>query len=386
MELPKPSPTDCPLPADASWCQVRLANLAPFWMAVYKSGAGAANDTRDWVSWNICHMGFWEDQDIGAFGPPGSMLDIGGSVGYHTFAFAQAGWTVNAFEPLAANLALQVATMCANPAFAKNVTIHPHGLGIAAQTCQLVSPKDNEGWGFTKCGAEGEANTTDDNFYVIGTFDVRRLDGVLEEKSIPDVDLVKIDVDGYEAQVFAGAPNFLASYYPRLIKSEVWENMTGSTGVEYLTMFENAGYDIFTDPGCTNSSDKHATGDVFMCRKVLQEMSSGKHATGDKVIYSHRHAKSSRKHATADQVIYYQDTNSSDTSSSVASALAALPAAVPVGAHAAQPVPAAPGANTPPPLAAAVVPVVPALPAAVPAGASAAFADVILAFKEFVHP
>jgi len=237
-------------------------------MAVYESGAEKdANKNKDWVSWNICNTGFWEDPDISKFGPPGSMLDIGGNVGFHTFAFAHAGWTVNTFEPMAPNLALQKATMCANPAIAAKVTIHPHGLGTSPQTCQMVAPKNNLGDGFTKCGAAGEVPTPDFKFQVIGTFDVKRLDGVLQEKAISKVDLVKIDVEGYEAQVFAGAPNFLAQFHPRLIKSEVWGAMTGSTGLEYLTKFQNAGYGFFMDAGCTkpHPATTSAVGDIIMC-------------------------------------------------------------------------------------------------------------------------
>jgi len=234
-------------------------------MAVYSSGSGKMEESQDWVSWNICHNGFWEDEDIAIFGAPGSMLDIGGNVGFHTFAFAHAGWTVNTFEPMAPNLALQKTTICANPAFAKQVTIHPHGLGTSKQTCEMVAPKDNMGDGYTRCGAEGETSLPNSTLSVIGSFNVRRLDGVLKEKTISKVDLVKIDVEGYEAQVFAGAPEFLAEYHPRIIKSEVWGSMTGSSGVEYLEKFEDAGYKFFTDAGCTAQVDKYATGDVFMC-------------------------------------------------------------------------------------------------------------------------
>jgi len=236
-------------------------------MAVYESGAGEVALSQDWVSWNICHNGFWEDQDMAVFGAPGNMLDIGGNIGYHTFAFAHAGWTVNSFEPMAPNLALQQATICANPSFKEKVNIHPHGLGTSPQTCQMVAPKDNVGDGFTKCGAEGEAPAPEIKFKVIGTFNLKRLDGVLQEEAaaFSKIDLVKIDVEGYEAQVFAGAPNFLAQFRPRLIKSEVWGTMTGSTGVAYLSMFENAGYKIFKDTACTVPTDKAAIGDVVMC-------------------------------------------------------------------------------------------------------------------------
>ena len=73
------------LPEGAVWCEVRLRNLPAYWIAVYDWDVH-----EDWVSYNICQNGYWEENDIEEYGVPGHMLDIGGNLGYHAFAFAAA--------------------------------------------------------------------------------------------------------------------------------------------------------------------------------------------------------------------------------------------------------------------------------------------------------
>lgn len=251
------------------WCEVHLNNLPSFWIAAYDW-----TRTGDVVSKWVCIGGHWEEDDMAAFGPPGHMLDIGGNIGYYTFAFAQAGWTVTTFEPMSPNLALMGASLCRNPHLAPRIQINWFGLGAKSQQCKMMAPKDNIGDGFTRCADQVTPTSPDEaSFVEIGNFAVRRLDEVLSEQGIKQVDLVKIDVEGYEYQVFAGAPNFLAQYHPRLVKSEVWYSMVGSpqiSGLDYLSMFAQAGYRFFRDSKCQIPVDAKSellkrSVDVVMC-------------------------------------------------------------------------------------------------------------------------
>jgi len=254
----------CALPEGAVWCEARLKNLTPFWMAVYDW-----DEAEDWVSYNICQTGYWEEQDMSEFGAPGHMLDIGGNIGFYSFALAQAGWNVTAFEPMPTNFALMSATLCRNPGLAGRVRLNSFGLGAKTHECKMMRPQGNVGDGFTRCSDE-EAGTIlqrdEDTFKEVGNFTIRRLDEVLLEQHITEVDLVKVDVEGHESQVFAGAPNFLKQYRPRLIKSEVWDTMVGSTGptsgYEYLAMFESAGYKAFADNKCQTPINSKAEMDI----------------------------------------------------------------------------------------------------------------------------
>lgn len=268
---------DCPLPPEALWCQVRLKNLEPYWMA--------ARMTGDVLSNTLCSTGFWEVEDVAEFGAPGHMLDIGGNLGYYSTAFAHGGWNVTTFEPMEENLALFNATMCRNPHLAAKIKINPIGLSTQSGQCMVVSASGNYGNGFVKCAhdpaAKGPvvdasgpgvlAKGIPPGFELRNTFQVRRLDEVLAEQQVTEVDAVKIDVEGYEFQVFAGAENFLNKFHPRFIRSEVWTTMVGASGDEYLNYFASGGYAFFKDGRCQvpldafSESQRLGAMDVYAC-------------------------------------------------------------------------------------------------------------------------
>jgi len=271
--------TACVLPEGAVWCQVRLKNFPAYFMAV--------RPDMDMVSENICANGTWEEDDPTKYGAPGHMLDIGANLGYYSFAFAQAGWTVDSFEPMERNRALINATMCANPLLASQIHLNAFGLGSKSKECTMMSAKANIGNGFLTC--EGEANpilnsasqVTDvagPMFEERGHISVRRFEDALQEEKITKVDLVKIDVEGYELQVFLGAPNFLQQYKPRIIKSEAWLDMVGGegekkAGEDYVKLFADAGYAFFSDPECKKPMDPlqellKGGIDMFVCNKL----------------------------------------------------------------------------------------------------------------------
>jgi FkbM family methyltransferase len=263
---------NCKLPVGAVWCEVRLQFLPAFWMAVYDEDL-----KPDWVSMNICAHGHWEDSNFHQFGPPGHMLDIGGQLGYYGIAFAKAGWNVTLFEPMKPNLELLDATLCRNLDTKHRIKVNEFGLGTESQECKMVRPSNNAGDGFVTCpGKKGSPadHIVNNSFVEVGSFHIRRLDEVLNEQDIDSVKVVKIDVEGYEAQVFAGAPHFLKQYRPKVIKSEVWWQLVGSDGpvkgIDYLDMFTNQGYTFFSDSSCETPMDPKAalnlgSVDVVMC-------------------------------------------------------------------------------------------------------------------------
>lgn len=258
----------CPLPANATWCQVRLTGLPPYMMAV-RSGF-------DVVSNEVCTKGFWENQDFATFGAPGNAMDIGGNMGYFTFALAQAGWSVITFEPMKANLDLIAATMCANPNFAQRVEIHKHGLGNQNTQCRFVFHKGNVGNGITRCKEDTNMwwEDIDKDFrYGDDEYQLRKFDEVLgelqQQGKLKKIDFLKIDVEGYECEVLKGAPQFLANFAPKLVKTEVWPHLERCEPVEYLTNYLNTGYTLARDVACVDVQTDlaHAGGDYFLCKK-----------------------------------------------------------------------------------------------------------------------
>jgi len=215
----------------------------------------AVRQDNDLVSKTLLEQGYWEVEDPAIWGQSGQALDIGGNIGYYTFALANAGWTVNTFEPMQRNLVFLEATLCENPQLAERINLHKFGLGMESQICRMVTSGDNVGNGLVRCTDADvhDAEWEEKNFQKAGEFQMRRLDDVLKEESISKVDFVKLDVEGYECQVLKGAGDFLKTLKPRLIKSEVWKEMVRCDSLEYFRMFENTGYrfGMDEDPGCT---------------------------------------------------------------------------------------------------------------------------------------
>lgn len=246
----------CVLPPQATWCQVHLKNLPPYWMAVYD-----VKQKSDVVSSSVCTLGNWDQSDPAEFGVPGQAVDIGANIGYFSLMLAHGGWNVTSFEPMAPNLALLNASLCQNPHLASRVKVLPFGLGPKTERCFMVAPADNLGDGHVQCGTDLASGFNLDpkssayigkyNVQVIGQFTIRRLDQLLLENAISKVDFVKIDCEGYESQVLAGAPTFLSQYQPRLHKLEVWNASFGFSGTHFLNRYTSAGYKFFEDPKCT---------------------------------------------------------------------------------------------------------------------------------------
>lgn len=258
-------------------------------MAVRKEGL------EDPLSDEIREKGYWEMSDMSVLGKPGVALDIGGHIGFYTFAMANAGWHVTAFEPMERNLAFINATLCENPQLAKRVNLLPVGLGAENKECEMRVMAGNIGNGFVRCHGDRNIEAIFDKekddpvFSTTGTFQIRRLQDVLKEQRIKHIDVVKLDVEGYQCEVFRGAggdadpeqydldvvsggDDFLKTYRPRLIKTEVWRDLERCKSPQLLSMFERSNYRIGDekDPACeqTDQSLAHTAewGHFYFCR------------------------------------------------------------------------------------------------------------------------
>jgi FkbM family methyltransferase len=234
----------------------------------------AVYTVNDIVSNSICSQGSWETSDVSDIGTPGVALDIGGNVGYYSYLLANAGWHVETFEPLPMNLQLMKATACRNPKLADKIKVHPVGLGARDDSCVFVSGYDNVGDGWVRCGDEASKIRAGQvpvpaGYELRGSFPVQRLDDVMAKEGITKVDFVKIDVEGFECQVFKGGDAVLNKVRPKYVQSEVWPKMDHCLPADYLNMFTKANYKVAKTRHCEvpDSSLSGAIQDFFMCRK-----------------------------------------------------------------------------------------------------------------------
>ncbi|MEO8886364.1 MAG: FkbM family methyltransferase [Mucilaginibacter sp.] len=106
--------------------------------------------------------------------------------------------------------------------------------------------------------SEPDLNNSGGNFVTTtqnsNTVDVLVLDSVVESKSLPKIDLIKIDVEGFELNVLKGGFNTIEKYKPalfvELVNSNLLRNQTSAK--ELVELLIKLGYRV------TNSISGHA--------------------------------------------------------------------------------------------------------------------------------
>lgn len=213
-------------------------------------------DSRNSIDRNILFRGAYEPE-LGkiieaTLGPDCVALDIGANIGAHTLTMARvvgSSGQVLAFEP--------------NPQVHKSLqeNIRANGLEgvtktfacalgekVAEMRLRIPKPDSQEG---NQLGlASLVALDTPHNLV---TVDVRTADEVISKAGLSRVDLVKIDVQGFECQVLRGMCATLRSFTPMIVfEYERWAwKQGGGSLAQAIDILESAGYGIwhFTETG-----------------------------------------------------------------------------------------------------------------------------------------
>lgn len=149
----------------------------------------------------------------------GVFWDVGGYIGVMSALASRFADEVHTFEPHPENLARLRHTVSTN---ALTITVHPFGLGDTEGTSQITRPGDEAAERMT---LEGIGQTVQ----------VRTIDQVATEVSLPEV--IKIDVEGWEARVLAGGTKVLSrSTAPAIIleSSQLINSEDASAAIEIL--------------------------------------------------------------------------------------------------------------------------------------------------------
>lgn len=256
----------CPLPVEdistTRWCDLHTnGHLSP--IATYGMASG------DFISQTVCKSHVWEEhrspEDLGlpkdlksADGGPAIVLDVGGNMGTTMMLFAKSGYRVTVIEAMTQNRKLINATLCANPDIKNLVSVEaaivstPEQAGAVCKVCidfgsdaTVLCPGDDRG---TECDSwEPQKHKK-----MKEEVKVKTLDQIVAEHRLPQVDVVKMDIEGYECQAMKGANRLLNEIKPRYIMSELQNNqpggaLVGCTPTEFIDIFRKANYDVFTD-------------------------------------------------------------------------------------------------------------------------------------------
>jgi FkbM family methyltransferase len=179
--------------------------------------------------------------------PESYCIDAGANLGFHTIQFGKFSKKVFAFEPQL----LIFNQLCANILFNDlNEVIIPHrkALGDKFEEKQLwnIEHEDWVGNGAHNWGGRGiiqdnygGERSSDNEFRDYDVVEVITIDSL----NIPQCDLIKIDIQGYEYFAFLGAQNLLQTHKPVILL----ENPTSADDcdVKSKTYLKELGYELY---------------------------------------------------------------------------------------------------------------------------------------------
>jgi FkbM family methyltransferase len=175
-----------------------LPFTVPFFGAVYKGRLD------NFIDWSVFHFGAYARHELllladiadslaSTSGAPPAFFDVGANVGNHTLFLAARGCPVFAFEPFAPVRERLLEKAQLNP----QLSIRVLAFGLADHDAVLsFTPPSGANVGTGSFGGEGAPASL--------ALPVRRGDGAIAELGLPPIGILKIDVEGFEAEVLAG--------------------------------------------------------------------------------------------------------------------------------------------------------------------------------------
>jgi FkbM family methyltransferase len=167
--------------------------------------------------------------------PGMNVVDIGGNLGYYALLEAQmvgdAGRVI-AIEPVAANFAQLSKNVEANGY--RNILLHNVAIGASNGTAPMYLSKKSNWHSLHPVPWETREITVP----------VSTLDALLAQHKLPSVDLIRMDLEGYEVEVIHGMAETVKNYSPRLLV-ELHPHMIGAEAVVgYLRHLKALGYEL----------------------------------------------------------------------------------------------------------------------------------------------
>ena len=170
-------------------------------------------DLGDWTQ-RLYFLGGPDDERLAyvrsVLDPEAVIVDVGAAIGLYTVVLGRhvgESGRVIAFEPLPDNARLLRRNIELNGL--RNVAVYPFGLSDEDGRASFYVPTGTVGpTAWARVGA------TDRRFDKAGDFTVKRLDTILVTERL---DFMKIDVEGHEARVLAGARRCLERFRPLIL-------------------------------------------------------------------------------------------------------------------------------------------------------------------------
>lgn len=199
-------------------------------------GATMRLDLSDFIQREI-YLGLFEPHEtrlVKTYLHPGmTVVDVGANIGYYVvLAASRVGPSgrVLAFEPSPWACQRLRHTVAENGLDA-TVSVHPHAVGDRAGTATLFMPGRVGNHTPSILGGEADAEPID--------VPLTTLDDALRTHGIDRVDLLKIDVEGFEPNVLAGARQALRSRSIKAILCELNRGWLGRNGTTVEALYDD---------------------------------------------------------------------------------------------------------------------------------------------------
>lgn len=174
-------------------------------------------------------------------------LDVGANVGYYSLLFSRMGASVIAFEPIEHNADVLQLTVTLNGL--KNVDIHRCVCGPESGRVLFF---ENSQTGYSSVEFAGGGKTRGD-LYGSGVRSVVSRDMIaIDDLKLSRLDIVKVDVEGFEYAVLQGMSQTLHECRPRLLIIELVEehlNRFGRSIQDVIVHLRGIGYEPRTLEG-----------------------------------------------------------------------------------------------------------------------------------------
>lgn len=176
----------------------------------------------------------WVRRQFGSYLSDKTVCDIGANLGNHSLFFAEMANKVHSYEPNSAIFEL----LAINARQNHKISVYPVGISNRASTVRAALRRS--AYGSTRI-----TDTPDDN-EIPFTFQTRPLDSFDDLKE-ERVGLIKIDVEGHEAQVLEGAEQTIRRNLPLVLFEQNTDAIAGGTS-ESLELLRRYGYKRFVEP------------------------------------------------------------------------------------------------------------------------------------------
>lgn len=204
---------------------------------IHRNGLSVQVDISDYIG-HYLYFGFLDTGIQNLFGLCKKnfyVIDVGTNIGWVALNFAKLSENgkVIGFEPDPYNYSVCKSNSDRNAL--SNLTILPYGLGeTSGQVMMEVRTPDNRGGNrIAPKNASGSVNVQ-----------IKRLDDIEEIASLSSINLMKLDVEGYELKVLRGALNTIQKYKPILFIELDDDNLLdqGDSATSLVSFLEVNGY------------------------------------------------------------------------------------------------------------------------------------------------